>query len=90
MVATNYRRFPEALICQLELALQGFENTMQNLRGAALACWQRHTMQSAFNKRLTRIQTTKKLWHAARLPAMTWWHQASLLTKEPQGAAAHQ
>lgn len=54
MIATNYRKFPEALIYQLELALADVRNTFEWMRvnkPAAFECWVRIMAKAKDNNR---------------------------------------
>ncbi|MBB2487463.1 hypothetical protein H5407_19690 [Mitsuaria sp. WAJ17] len=80
-IAKNFRKYAEALLVQLELPLQGFAKTIQNMRGAVLAAYRR-SLDAGTWKRSRFMQKPKKKpaqWRAIDVPGCWFWGQLDLI-----------
>lgn len=80
-IAKNFRKYAEALLVQLELPLQGFAKTIQNMRGAVLAAYRR-SLEAGTWKRSRFVQKPKKKpakWRAVDVPGCWFWIQLDLV-----------
>ena len=80
-IAKNFRKYAEALLYQLELPLNGFERTIQNLRGAVLACYRRSILAGTWDKAKFLPKTPRRpvrAWPARAVPGAWFWHQGRL------------
>lgn len=80
-IAKNFRKYAEALLYQLELPLHGFDRTIQNLRGAVLACYRRSILAGTWTKGKflpKQPRNPAQAWPALAIPGIWFWHQTKL------------